>query len=40
MTPEQIITMNWLLENVIGEIPTIDAMYDDAENIIKAQGVL
>lgn len=40
LTPEQIITMNWLLENVIGEVPTIDIMEDDAENIIKAQGII
>ena len=32
--------MNWLLENVIGEVPTIDIMEDDAENIIKAQGII
>ena len=40
LTPEQIITMNWLLENVIGEVPTTDIMEDDAENIIKAQGII
>lgn len=40
LTPEQIITMNWLLENVIGEVPTTDIMEDYAENIIKAQGII
>ena len=40
LTPEQIITMNWLLENVIGEVPTTDIMEDDTENIIKAQGII
>ena len=40
LTPEQIITMNWLLENVIGEVPTTDIMEDDAENIIKEQGII
>ena len=34
-----VITMNWLNENVIGEIPKIDALDDEAKATVKYSGV-
>lgn len=39
MTSEKIITMDWLAENVIGSIPTIDELVDDARTLIEIQGI-
>lgn len=40
MTPDEIMKMNWLAENVIGEIPALDEFLDDAKDIIRLKGVL
>lgn len=40
LNPEEIITMNWLLDNVVGEIPKIDELYDEAKAIIMTQGIV
>ncbi len=40
LTPEQIITMDWLLDNVDGEIPTINEMIEGSMSIINEQGIL
>ena len=34
-----IIEMDWLCENVIGEIPGIDVLEDDAKTTVKVSGV-
>ena len=34
-----VITMDWLNENVIGEIPRIDALDDEAKATVKYSGV-
>ena len=34
-----VITMDWLNENVIGEIPKIDALDDEAKASVKLSGV-
>lgn len=39
MSPESIIQMNWLLENVEGSIPVIDELEDSAKEIVLIQGV-
>ena len=39
MTPEEIITMDWLADNVIGFIPTIDQLTDEGKSIVNLQGV-
>ena len=39
ITAEEIITMDWLADNVIGFIPTMDQMEEDAKPIIQVQGV-
>lgn len=39
LTPEEIITMDWLLDNVVGTIPEIDELDDSAKAIVMAQGV-
>lgn len=39
LTPEEIITMNWLAENVVGQIPDIDAFTPEAQALVRLQGV-
>lgn len=40
LTPDEIITMDWLLDNVDGIIPDTDMLDDSAKLIVKQQGVL
>lgn len=40
LMPEDIITMDWLAENVIGSIPTIDELKDEAKPIVLLQGLI
>ncbi len=39
LTPEEIITMDWLLDNVIGTIPDVEELEEDAQLIVREQGV-
>ena len=39
LTSMEVITMDWLNENVIGEIPKIDALDDEAKASVKLSGV-
>ena len=39
ITPDQIITMDWLAENVIGSIPSIEELTKDAQSVVLLQGV-
>lgn len=39
LTPEEIITMNWLAENVVGQIPEIDSFTPAAQELVRLQGV-
>ena len=39
LTPPQILQMDWLVENVDGEIPTIDRLTPQAQELVKIQGV-
>lgn len=39
LTPEQVMGMDWLAENVIGEIPEIEELTDQAKPVISQQGL-
>ena len=39
MLPEEIMTMDWLANNVIGSIPAKTELKEQAEPVIKQQGV-
>ena len=39
MSPEDIMKMDYLVENVIGDIPTIDLIRDTAKTVVELQGV-
>lgn len=39
MAPEEIITMNWLVDNVVGYIPIMAELTDEAKQIVAVQGV-
>ena len=40
LTPEEIMSMDWLAENIIGAIPKKDELEDHAKPVIIQQGVL
>lgn len=40
MSPDELMKMGWLVDNVIGEIPTIDMLKDEAKPIVNLQGIL
>ena len=40
LTPHQILMMDWLVENVDGEIPKIEQLIPKAQELVKIQGVL
>lgn len=39
ITAEEIVTMDWLSDNIIGSIPTMEELSDDARPIVQVQGV-
>lgn len=39
LSPEQIITMDWLTDNVVGAIPEEDELIESARPIVRLQGV-
>lgn len=39
LTPEQIVHMDWLAENVIGQIPTLSELKPEARPIVGVQGL-
>lgn len=39
ITAEEIVTMDWLADNIVGVIPTIDDFVEDARPIVQVQGV-
>lgn len=39
LTPDEIITMNWLLDNVVGNIPDINDMDESGKTIVLTQGI-
>ncbi|HCD46198.1 MAG TPA: BMP family ABC transporter substrate-binding protein [Lachnoclostridium sp.] len=38
LTPEDITTMNWLTENVVGQIPAFDELTEEARSLVRLQG--
>ncbi len=40
LSPEEIMTMDWLARNVIGTIPKVEELKEQAEPVIKQQGVI
>ncbi len=40
LSPEDIITMDWLAENVIGSIPQKDALVEKAKAVVSLQGLV
>lgn len=40
MMPEQLMKMEWLVNNVVGSIPTIDELKEEVKPIVRLQGVL
>lgn len=40
LTPEEIITMNWLAENVVGRIPEMDDLTAEAQDLVRLQGII
>ena len=39
MSPEEIVKMDWLAENVIGTIPKMEDLIDKAKPVVQTQGV-
>ncbi len=39
LTPDEIIKMDWLAENVIGSIPKTDELKEQAKPVTRQQGV-
>lgn len=39
ISSEEIVTMDWLADNIIGSIPVMDDLVDDAKPIVQLQGV-
>ncbi len=37
--PEEIMTMNWLVDNVVGIIPSIDELMDEAKPVVLLRGI-
>lgn len=37
--PDEIITMDWLAENVIGKIPELDELTEEAQALVEFQGI-
>ena len=36
---DEIITMDWLAENVVGKIPELDELTDEARKLVEFQGI-
>lgn len=39
LTPNEIMTMDWLTENIIGTIPDASKLVDDAKTVMEIQGI-
>ncbi len=39
LSPEEIISMNWLAENVVGQVPLYMDLNDEARDLVRLQGV-
>lgn len=39
MTPEEIMSMSWLVDNIVGEIPAMEDMKEEAKSIVEQKGI-
>lgn len=39
LTPREIISIDWLLDNIIGRIPTANELREDAQNVVRQEGI-
>ena len=39
LSPREIMKMDYLVENVIGSIPSMDTLIDDAKVVVELKGV-
>lgn len=39
VTPQDIITMDWLVDNVVGEIPSVEELNEEAQSVARMQGL-
>lgn len=39
LTPEEIVTMDWLAENVSGHIPELEELTEEAQKLVQLQGI-
>ena len=39
MAPEDLMKMSWLVDNVVGEIPEIEELKDEAKSIVELKGI-
>jgi hypothetical protein len=39
LTPEEVMEMNWLLENVVGQIPELSDLKEQAQPVLIQQGI-
>ena len=39
LTPEDVMMMDWLIEGIEGEIPTIDQLSDHAKDLVRLRGL-
>ena len=39
LTPAEIIGMDWLTDNIVGYIPTLDEMKPEARAFVEVQGI-
>ena len=40
LTPEEIISMDYLLDNVVGSFPDVESLNDSAKRMVANQGVI
>ena len=40
MSPEDIITMDWLLDNVAGRVPEYEELDDNSKMLVINQGII
>ena len=40
LTPEEIVTMDWLAENVSGHIPEFEELTEEAQQLVQLQGII
>ena len=39
LSPEEIVTMNWLAENVVGTVPSAEELTEEGRDLVRLQGI-